>query len=185
MPSGFELTEVLPVVAVVVVVVWLILHFRRKPKRTIESVLNDIAFERLQNLVIPKADEGEIQIDHLILTAAGLLIVDIKEVEGNVFGSDKMDQWTVISDDKRFTFANPQPALYDRIAAVRQIVRQVPVSGRVVFVDGARITKGTPSMVASLDDLLEDFGEPDADAAKVKIEAFIPHWEQIKVNAEI
>ena len=176
--------EILPVAAVVLLVLWLILRIRRRSERTVESVLRDIAYERLQNLVIPKADEGEIQIDHLILTAAGLLIVDIKEVEGNVFGSDKMDQWTVISEDKRFTFSNPQPALYDRIAAVRQIVRQVPVSGRVVFLDGARFTKGTPSMVASLDDLLSEFGEPDADAAKVKIEAFIPHWEQIKASAE-
>jgi hypothetical protein len=172
------------VAAVVLALVWLILHIRRKPARTVNSVLNEIAFERLENLIIPKADEGEIQVDHLVLTAAGLLIVDIKEVEGNVFGSDKMDQWTVISDDKRFTFGNPQPALYDRIAAVRQIVRQVPVSGRVVFLDGAKFTKGTPGMVAGLDDLLQEFGDADADAAKVKIEAFIPHWEQIKARAE-
>ena len=184
MPSAIELTDVLPVALVAILVLWLIVRFRRKPERTVDSVLGRIAFERLENLVIPKADEGEIHIDHLILTAAGLLIVDIKEVEGNVFGSDKMDQWTVISEDKRFTFGNPQPALYDRIAAVRQIVRQVPVSGRVVFLDGARFTKGTPSMVASLDDLLAEFGESDANAAKVKIEAFIPHWEQIKASAE-
>jgi hypothetical protein len=176
--------DVLSVAALALLVLWLILRLRRKSERTVESVLGDIAYERLQNLVIPKADEGEIQIDHLVLTAAGLLIVDIKEVQGNVFGSDKMDQWTVISEDKRFTFSNPQPALYDRIAAVRQIVRQVPVSGRVVFLDGARFTKGTPSMVASLDDLLAEFGEADADAAKVKIEAFIPHWEQIKASGE-
>ncbi|HSG95155.1 MAG TPA: hypothetical protein VLA28_06520, partial [Afifellaceae bacterium] len=94
--------------------------------------------------------------------------------------SDKMDNWTVIAENKRFTFTNPQPGLYDRIAAVRQVVRQVPVSGRVVFLDGARFTKGVPDMVANLDQLLEDFGDSDEAAAKVKIEAFTPHWEQIK-----
>jgi hypothetical protein len=161
------------------VIGWLLFGRRSRP-RSLATVLNEIAFERLEGLVIPKVDEGEIQIDHLVLTAQGLVVVDIKDVQGNVFGSDKMDKWTVIADDKRFTFNNPQPALYDRIAAVRQIVRQVPVAGRVVFLDGATFTKGIPSLVCDLDDLQSEFGDWDANAAKVKIEAFMPHWEQIK-----
>ena len=171
--------------AVVAVLLIYLVRLRRDRPRTLESVLNDIAFERIESLIIPKADEGEIQIDHLVLTAQGLLIIDIKDVQGTVFGSDKMDQWTVIADDKRFTFNNPQPALYDRIAAVRQIVRQVPVAGKVVFLDGANFTKGIPGMVCNLDELQSEFGDWDEDAAKVKIEAFKPHWEQIKerVNA--
>ena len=161
---------------------WL-LFGRRSGPRSLETVLNEIAFERLEGLVIPKVDEGEIQIDHLVLTAQGLVVIDIKDVQGNVFGSDKMDQWTVIADDKRFTFNNPQPALYDRIAAVRQIVRQVPVAGRVVFLDGATFTKGIPNLVCDLDELQAEFGDWDATAAKVKIEAFMPHWEQIKATS--
>jgi len=180
LPNDLSATDLLPVLAIVLLVVWLIIRRRRKPGHTLESVLNEIAYERLEGLIIPKADEGEIQIDHLLLTPGGLLIIDVKDVAGNVFGSDKMDQWTVIAEDKRFTFTNPQPALYDRIAAVRQVVRQVPVSGRVVFLDGARFTKGVPQMVASLDELRDEFGDTDRSAAKAKIEAFIPHWEQIK-----
>ena len=168
-------------IAVVVLgVVFLLFRMRGNRPRTLASVLDGIAYERIESLVIPKADEGEIQIDHLVLTAQGLLIIDIKEVQGAVFGSDKMDAWTVISDNKRFTFNNPQPALYDRIAAVKQIVRQVPVAGRVVFLDGAEFAKGVPSLVANLDELQAEFGDWDKEAAKVKIEAFMPHWEQIK-----
>jgi len=39
--------------------------------------------------------------------------------------------------------------------------------------------------VCNLDELQSEFGDWDEDAAKVKIEAFKPHWEQIKerVNA--
>ena len=169
----------LAAVVIVAAVSWLLWR-RRSAPRTLKSVLDDIAFERIEDLVIPKVDEGEIQIDHLILTAQGLVVLDIKDVSGAVFGSDKMEQWTVISDEKRFTFSNPQPALYDRIAAVRQIVRQVPVAGRSVFLDGAEFTKGVPSLVANLDELQAEFGEADKDAAKVKIEAFLPHWEHIK-----
>ena len=169
-------------VVALAVVGWLLFGRRSRP-RSLETVLDEIAFERLEGLVIPKVDEGEIQIDHLVLTAQGLVVIDIKDVQGNVFGSNKMDQWTVIANDKRFTFNNPQPALYDRIAAVRQIVRQVPVAGRVVFLDGATFTKGIPNLVCDLDDLQAEFGDWDATAAKVKIEAFMPHWEQIKATS--
>jgi hypothetical protein len=95
-----------------------------------------------------------------------------------------MQDWTVISDNHRFTFSNPLPALHDRIAAVRQIVRQVPVEGRVVFLDGADFRKGVPNMVCGLDELAEQFGEESREAAVVKIEAFKPHWELIKRRAE-
>jgi len=183
LPLGLSSAETLAIAAALIVVLLVILvRLRRNRPRTLASVLDNIAFERIEGLIIPKADEGEIQIDHLVLTAQGLLIIDIKDVQGTVFGSDKMEAWTVISDDKRFTFNNPQPALYDRIAAVRQIVRQVPVAGKVVFLDGAEFTKGVPSMVANLDELQAEFGDWDKDAAKIKIEAFMPHWEQIKTR---
>lgn len=182
--ANLTATWLLSAAVVVLLVIWFVVRRRQARIRSLASVLNDIAYERIQGLVIPKADEGEIQIDHLILTAQGLLIIDIKDVQGTVFGSDKMQDWTVISDDKRFTFGNPQPALYDRIAAVRQIVRQVPVAGRVVFLDGAEFTKGVPELVCDLDHLLTEFGEQDKAAAKVKIEAFKPHWEQIQSRAD-
>ena len=81
MPGGTPLTLILAAIAIAVLVVWWILHRRRNRRRSLDSVLNDIAFERLEGLIIPKADEGEIQIDHLVLTAQGLLIIDIKDME--------------------------------------------------------------------------------------------------------
>ena len=141
-------------------------------------MLKSIAFDRITNLVLPNGDDGEILIDQLLLTSAGLLIVEIKRVEGNVFGSDKMDDWTVIGDERRYTFSNPQGGLYDRIA-----VRQVPVTGRIVFLDGARFTKGKPGLVATLDDLLDEFGEANKKAASVNVDAFRPHWDVIKNRA--
>ncbi len=175
----------LPILLIVLLLLWLVVRGRQGRARSLVQVLDIIAFERIEDLVIPSADDGEIQIDHLVLTAQGLLIVDVKDVNGAVFGSDKMQDWTVISKDHRFTFANPQPALYDRIAAVRQIVRQVPVAGRIVFLDGASFTKGVPGLVSSLDDLMDEFGEKDKAAAKVKIEAFMPHWELIHAKADM
>jgi len=182
--ADFPGIYLLPLVLVVLLLLWWLVYRRgRRAGRSLAKVLGSIAYERMEGLVIPNTDEGEIQIDHVVLTAQGLLIVDAKDVSGAVFGSDKMQDWTVISDDHRFTFSNPQPALYDRIAAVRQIVRQVPVTGRVVFLDGARFTKGVPGLTCGLDDLIEEFSEPERSSAIVKVEAFRPHWEQLKKRA--
>jgi hypothetical protein len=179
--DSFNATWFLPVL-LLLLVVWLV-YRRRIAGDHLQRVLKDIGFARIEGLVVPDSDEGEIQIDYLLLTSQGLLILHIKDVEGVVFGSDKMQDWTVISKDRRFTFSNPQPALYDRIAAVRQIVRQVPVEGRVLFLDGAEFTKGVPSMVCTLDELHEQFGEKDKAAAQRKIEAFKPHWELLQKHA--
>ena len=162
---------------------WLI--YRRFFARgtALERALSEIAFERIEKLIIPNADEGEIQVDQLLLTSKGLLVLEIKDVQGVVFGSDKMQDWTVIAEDRRYTFTNPQPALYDRVAAVRQIVRQVPVEGRILFLDGAEFTKGTPEYVTDLLELVAEFGETDKNAAKYKIESFRPHWELIQKAA--
>jgi hypothetical protein len=177
---GFPAVYLLPAALVVVLLLlWLLYRRHAARGRTLSSVLKQIGFERLDNLVIPNGDDGEIQIDHLLLTANGLVIIHVKDVIGTVFGSDKMQDWTVMSESRHFTFANPQPALYDRIAAVKQIVREVPVAGRILFLDDAEFTKGVPGLVCSLDDLVDEFSEADRASAKVKVEAFRPHWEKI------
>lgn len=174
----------LPVAAaVLLLLVWGAYRFIRGRGSALERALADISFDRIEALVIPSADEGEILVDYLLLTSQGLLILDVKEVQGTVFGGDKLQDWTVITDDRRYTFSNPQPALYDRIAAVRQIVREVPVAGRILFLDGAEFTKGVPGLVSNLSELVSEFGEPDKKAAKFKIEAFKPHWELIRKKA--
>ena len=66
---------------------------------------------------------------------------------------------------------------------MRQVVRQVPVAGRILFLDGAEFTKGVPGLVCTLDELAAEFGETDKRAASYKIEAFRPHWELLNEAA--
>jgi hypothetical protein len=170
-------------VAVAIMLLGWWLYRRNRDSNRLKRVLGEISHDRIDGLVIPNGDDGEIQIDHLLLTSRGLLIVDIKDATGTLFGGDKLKEWTVISKERRYTFSNPQEALYDRIAAVGHIVRQVPVAGRILFLDGAEFKKGVPSLVSTLDELLAEFGEPDKAAAKFKIEAFKPHWDLVRKAA--
>ena len=174
----------LPLAAIALLLLaWLVYRIVRGRHGGLEGALEEISFDRIEGLIIPSADEGEILIDYLLLTAKGLLILEVKDNQGIVFGGDKLQDWTVINDERRYTFSNPQPALYDRIAAVRQIVREVPVAGRILFLDGADFTKGVPDLVTDLAELISEFGEPDKNAAKFKIEAFKPHWALIRKEA--
>jgi hypothetical protein len=73
----------LPAVGVLaLLIVWIIYRYLRGRNNALQRALDEISFERIEGLIIPNADEGEIQIDQLLLTSQGLLIVDIKDVKG-------------------------------------------------------------------------------------------------------
>ena len=75
------------VTVAVLLLAWLI--YRRGVRgNRLQRVLDEISYDRVDGVLIPNGDEGEIQIDHLLLTARGLIIVDIKDVSGTVFGRD-------------------------------------------------------------------------------------------------
>lgn len=169
------------IVAVVLlaVVVW---WWRRKgdrQRRELDRAFRDIAAERLTNVVVPDGEGGEIHLDHVLLTTRGLVVVHVKRVRGTVFGSDRMDDWTVMDGDRRHTFANPQSSLYDRVAAVKRIVREVPVEGAIVFDANASFSGGVPRHVATLREFRERY-MPEGRAATAKsVEAFFPHWQRL------
>ena len=168
---------------VVLLAVWWYYRRRFVTRTGLDRVLKSIAFERMDGLVLPNGDEGVIQIDHLLLTSQGLLVLHVKEAPGTVFGGDKLQDWTVIAADRRYTFSNPQHALYDRIAAIRQVVRDVPVEGRILFLEGAEFAKGVPDLVCLPDELIAEFSDVDKAAAKRKVESFTPHWERLAGHA--
>jgi len=108
-------------------------------------------------VLVPDGMGGFIHIDHLLLTPRGVLVLDTRRVAGLIFGGDQMSDWTVMGRGHRYTFDNPQPALYDRIAAVKAIVGDVPVEGRLLFSNVGKFTKGIPKWVVMLDGIEVEF----------------------------
>ncbi|MEM8983495.1 MAG: nuclease-related domain-containing protein [Pseudomonadota bacterium] len=158
--------------------VWL--RWRRHWRSSLPRQLASISYAQHSAIVLPKADDGVIQIDLLLLVADGVLIVDTKDVSGVVFASDRMQEWTVLDGQRRFTFPNPQSALYDRVAAVRQVLRGVPVEGRLIFADGARFEKGKPESVASINELLERYPAANRQSPPATVRAFLTEWTQLE-----
>jgi hypothetical protein len=143
---------------------------RRARRRSLLARLERVAFEAAHQVLVPDGMGGFIHIDHLLLTPRGVLVLDTRRVAGLIFGGDQMSDWTVMGRGHRFTFDNPQPALYDRIAAVKALVGDVPVEGRLLFSNVGKFTKGIPKWVLMLDGIEVEF--PVVDPAMKSSPAF-------------
>lgn len=164
--------------------VWAFLQYRAyRWRKSLDSAIESIAYELLKNVLIPNGNGGQIHVNYLLLTQRGLLVVDLLDHAGAVFAGDQMLEWTVIGKKRRFTFTNPQHALYDRMAAVRLLTGPVPVDGRVLFTTRSEFPKGKPRYVTRIDELTEDF--PTVDKARGNITAaFGEVWANVKKHTE-
>jgi hypothetical protein len=139
-----------------------------------------VAIASIHDIVLPDGLGGQIHVEYLVLTARGMLVIDIKRFEGIIFASDRMNDWTVISKAGRYAFPNPQGTLYDRVAAVKRLVRDVPVEGFVLFAAGADFSKGRPKDVLLPAELSDGYKKPERSEIERLTEAFSPHWERVR-----
>ncbi len=134
---------------------------RRSRRKALLSRLERVGYRAVHQVLVPDGMGGFIHIDHLLLTPRGVLVLDTRRVAGLIFGGDQMSDWTVMGR-RRYTFDNPQPALYDRIAAVKALVGDaVPVEGRLLFSNHGKFTKGKPKYVLMLDGIEVEFPAVD------------------------
>ncbi len=175
----------IPVIALPAVLVllgvWLYLR-QTAQARALRRVVRKIASESQTELVIPDGMDGEIQLQHVLLTSMGILVMDLKRVDGNVFAGEKLEEWTVMAGPKRYKFQNPLPALRARTAAVQGLAKDVPVLGRVVFLGKAEFVGGRPEQAVTLQQLEEEFAEA-ARKGSESISAFHSSWQQIQLVA--
>jgi hypothetical protein len=172
------------VAALVALIAWVYLLVRAyRYRKAIDAAIANVAYEMLKNVLIPNGMGGQIHVHYLLLTQRGLLVADLLDRPGAIFGGDQMLEWTAIGKKQRYTFANPQHALYDRMAAVRLLTGEVPVEGRLLFTLKSDFPKGKPRNVLRIDDLTDDF--PPVDKARGNITAaFGDVWANVKRHAE-
>jgi hypothetical protein len=166
--------------AIVVVTLLGVWWWRRRSRDEFGRALAAVAVAWLRDVLVPDGMGGHIHVANLLLTARGLVVVDVKPFRGVIFASDRMEEWTVIADRRRFAFPNPQSALYDRVAAVRALAKELPVAGHVMFGAGADFTKGRPKDIISSSELVAHYAKPEGAELARLLEAFEPHWERVK-----
>jgi hypothetical protein len=156
---------------------WILRWYRQyRLRAALRGAVTAAGSDYLVDMLVPDGMGGGFHVDFLLLTTRGILVVDLRDVSGNIFGGDQMAEWTVMDGPRRFTFTNPQSALYDRIAAVRGVAGEVPVEGRIVFTRRGKFPKGLPKYTLMVDSLNAEFpgGEHES------VTHFSDAWAKLK-----
>ncbi len=172
------------VVMLAVVLMLLTRWIQSRRGGTLAARLAEVSHDRLSDVVLPKADDGAIHIDHILLTERGIFVIDARDISGIVFGSDRMHDWTVMDGGRRYTIGNPQADLYDRVAAVTLVVTDIPVEGRIVFGSGADFSKGLPSHVCTELELIAALPKVSGRSTQTR-KAFELEWQKLREAALI
>jgi len=149
--------------SVLLLVLVLLLWRRARRGRSLAVRLRQACLDILTNIAVPDGEGGQMHVDYALLTPEGVVLLDLRDVEGHVFGSNTMQDWTVLAENRRFTFANPQHVLHDRVAAVKRLLPDTAVEGIVAFTSRARFTKGMPDHVVQADAYIEELRARVAD----------------------
>lgn len=155
--------------------------YRRRP---LSSIPDAVTVEVLRDIQISDGVGGLIQIDFLLLTARGLVVLDVKDVSGTIFAADGINEWTAMHRNQRFSFQNPQHTLDYRVVAVQQVVKGLPVFGHILFPRQAEFSKGKPKYVILPDEFLELYQKPDTLELERLLGAFYPYWEKVRDASE-
>ncbi len=154
---------------------------RRRARRAVLAKIEAVSADYLQDVLLPDGNGGWFHVDFLLLTPSGLVVIDLRDVTGLIFGSEQMTEWAVMHKNRRFTFPNPLGPLYDRMAVVRAIAGDgVPVDGRVVFTDRGSFPKGRPRAVTRLASIATEIPPLAGVGSDGLLERLGPAWEQIR-----
>lgn len=165
----------------VAVKVWVVPRLKGKlGEAALRRRLCGLGFPVLSDLIIEATDGTLTQIDHVILTARGIVAIEVKNYAGVIFGTASDRQWTQIIGRQRFRFQNPLRQNFKHTEAVRRLIR-APVGTLVVFVGGARFPNGMPDKVLTLGQFnphLAALGLPHEGDQQA------PAWQRLKEAAQ-
>jgi hypothetical protein len=158
---------------------------RRRDARRVARVTAGSA-DYLRDVLVPDGNGNVYHLDFVLLTSRGVVIIDMRDVIGIVFGGDQMTSWTLMSGPVRTTFVNPQAGLYDRIASVKAITQdaETPVEGRIVFTKRAKFPKGLPRFTVMLESVAAEFPKLGAAELDIAVSKYRPAWTRLKEAAK-
>lgn len=121
-----------------------------------------LGFPCLHDIVTQATDGTLTQVDHLVLTAQGPLVIETKTYDGSIYGRREDREWTQALGKTKSRFQNPLRQNFKHIAALRHQLG-TEVLGLVVFAGTARFPNGVPAGVVTLPDFnrhMEALGRP-------------------------
>ncbi|MGD8999387.1 MAG: nuclease-related domain-containing protein [Granulosicoccaceae bacterium] len=183
---GVQPAVVYAVLAAIAVVLAALMGWRWLGKdrdlRQLRKILKPYVLDSRENVFVPDEVDGQIWVDRVVLTQGGILVLDVRRYEGNLFGGEQINEWTQLLGMKRSTFSNPLLSMPARLQAVSALAPEIPVVGRVVFTCLGSFQKGIPEGVSMCDSLATDL---DAFfASRVDAERLHQAWQDLQQHLE-
>lgn len=160
MALHIDITNIVTIALVVVFfllcILLLLARHRRRSEYQINKVLKPLTRAEVKNIIIPDGIGGLLEVEHLILMEQGLLLIATYPIHGDLFGGEKIDQWTQIVKGRSYKFANPLRHIRTAYHALKSLAPNIPIEYRIIFTADARFPKGKPEHVAVVSSLLAD-----------------------------
>lgn len=121
----------------------------RAVQAAIRRQLNPLIYVAMHNVTLPTADGGSTQIDHLIFSPYGLFVLETKNFQGWIFGTEKQREWTQQIFRKRSRFQNPLRQNYKHIKTLQSLLDIAPehLHSVIVFVGDCEFKTEMPAHV--------------------------------------
>ena len=110
------------------------------------------------NDVILKTSRGTSQIDHLVVSNYGIFVIETKNYQGWIVGSENTDNWQQIIYNKKNFFRNPIKQNYSHIKAIEENLKlnnKIKYISIIVFMNGCDLKVNTTTPVLYEHDLLK------------------------------
>lgn len=110
--------------------------------------LDSETYKRFHNIVV-NTQNGTTQIDHVLLSRFGIFVIETKNYNGWIFGSENQKSWTQVLHGKRNAFQNPlhQNYRHTKTIAERLQLEHSRVHSIVFFIGDAELKTDLPSNV--------------------------------------
>lgn len=166
----------------IILILWLVLRWRQNRnsdlvQRQITNAIEQVGAPYVREVVLPDEVDGFLLLDYVVLFPGRILVINIFDYEGFLFGGEKVDQWTQIVKNRTNKFLNPLYKMHECTEAVYYRVKNFPVSGIVVFTNIGQFPRGIPQGVVLIDELQGELRKYAAQKGEVGDMKLI--WEQL------
>ena len=147
-------------VAVTILVPIMLRRYRRDAEqRRVAKIIKALNIPALKHVAFPDGIESYVFIDYLLLTPSGIVVLDLQDYNGFIFGGPNIDQWTQMVRQRGYKFENPLHQNAWRVQIIRSFVEDAPLLGKVVFSSVSQFPKGIPEGVLHVSTLSQDLAQ--------------------------
>lgn len=152
--SPFQFTLIVAGILVIFLILSLLPNIKKMIRaRKINTAIQHLGSQYLKQVILPDGLGGSIFFDYMVLAQNSIILVVLKKFSGTIFCAENIDQWTQLLGNKSYKFPNTLQQLDSDILAVSTIVKDVDVTGLVVFSSDCNFPKGKPNQVKSISEI--------------------------------